>query len=137
MKSRWQVSRWQKVKAFCWQEWYVRPVQVIGAGLLIPAFVLAVVAARMSSIGMAYGSWAILALVGGLDLYILHLAKELDLEPVTITRWIRNLMPKHVDNMVMIGFIVLLWWLAGPLYSLFYMHGFLNDHFNEDRKKGE
>lgn len=108
--------------------------QKIGAGLLIPAFIVAVIAARMVSISVAYAGWAILAAVGIIDWYIIAEAKREGARAVTVTRYVRDLLPKRWDNIVMFAFIALVWWLTGPLYALFYVHGFLNDHFNEERR---
>jgi len=122
----------KKLWSRCQLEWDVHPLQVVGAIVLIPAFIIAVMAARADSVKLAYMSWALLALVGAIDLYIIRLARILRIGTVvTVTRWIRALLPEGADNIVMIGFIVLVWWLTGPLFALFYMHGFLNDHFNE------
>jgi len=122
-----------KIKDFFKSQWQLYTVQIVGAGLLIPAFALAVIAARSGNINLAYTAWIVLAVIGILDLYIIREAKQKDIQTVTITRWIRNLLPKKADNVIMFGFIGVVWWLAGPLYALFYMHGFLNDHFNENR----
>jgi len=122
-----------KIIDFVKNQWQLYPVQIVGAGLLIPAFALAVIAARSGNVNFAYTAWAVLAVIGGLDLYIICEAKRKDIQTITITRWVRNLLPKRIDNVVMFSFIGLVWWLAGPLYALFYVHGFLNDHFNEDR----
>jgi len=107
--------------------------QIIGAGLNIPAFLLAIIAARLNNKDVAYWAWGFLTAIGIIDLYIIRKAKLREEKAVTITRWIRDLLPKKIDNPLMFGFISLVWWLTGPLYALFYMHGFLNDHYNEAR----
>lgn len=122
-----------KTTDFIEEQWRLYPLQIEGAGMLVPAFVAAVAAARLENTGLAYAAWALLAVIGVLDLYIIRRAKRKDIQTVTITRWVRNLLPKKADNVIMFGFIGLVWWLTGPLYALFYVHGFLNDHFNEDR----
>ena len=122
-----------KITDFVKNQLRVYPFQIIGAGLLLPAFVLAVIAARRGDINIAYAAWAVLTVIGVLDLYIIRDARKKYIRVVTITRWVRNLLPKKTDLIVMFGFITLVWWLTGPLYALFYMHGFLNDHFNENR----
>ncbi len=122
-----------KITDFVKNQLRVWPFQIIGAGLLLPAFVLAVVAARRENMNIAYAAWAVLTVIGVLDLYIIRDARKKNIQVFTITQWVRESLPKRVDYVVMFGFIALVWWLAGPLYALFYMHGFLNDHFNENR----
>ena len=122
-----------KIINFMKEQWWLYPVQVMGAGFLLPAFVIAVIAARCNSEGLSYLGWSVLAVVGILDIYIIRKAKRAGIKTVTVTRWLRDLLPKKADNVVMFGFIALVWGLAGPVYALWYMHGFLNDHFNEDR----
>jgi hypothetical protein len=110
-------------------------LQIIGAVLLIPAFIIAIIAARMNSETIAFWwGWGILTPVGIIDLVIKYQAKRQGIPAIMITRWIRDLLPKGIDNIAMFGFIGLVWWLTGALFALFYMHGFLNDHFNEARK---
>ena len=121
------------IKEFVKTQWQMFSLQIIGAGYLIPAFILAIVAARTGNITVHYLAWFFLAAVGATDLHIIWNSKRKGIPTVTITRWIRNLFRKQVDNIIMFGFIALVWWLAGPLFALFYVHGFLNDHFNEDR----
>ena len=122
-----------KIKDFILTQWQLYPFQIIGAILLLPAFVISVFAARTESIKLAYIAWSILTVVGALDIYIIRQARKIHIKVITITRWVRNLLPKKADIIIMFGFISLVWWLTGPLYALFYMHGFLNDHFNENR----
>ena len=49
------------------------------------------------------------------------------------TNWQFYQLQMPADNVAMFVFIGLVWWYIGPLYALFYVHGFLNDHFNENR----
>ena len=122
-----------KIIDFIERNWQLYPLQIIGAVLLVPAFVISVIAARGNSMKFAYAAWTILTLIGVLDWYIIWQTKRQGIQTVTITRWVRNLLSKKWDNVIMFAFISLVWWLTGPLYALFYMHGFLNDHFNENR----
>jgi len=114
--------------------WKKYMLQILGAGLLIPAFIIAVIAARAGSEKLAlWLGWGCLTPVGIIDLYIKYRAKKEGQKAVMITRWVRDFLPKRIDTIIMFGFISIVWWLTGPLFALFYMHGFLNDHFNETR----
>lgn len=95
---------------------------------------VAILAARTQNLDLTHLGWALLAMVGVVDLWIMWKGRGPEIKTVTITQWIRKLLPKRIDLPVMIGFIVLVWALVGPLYALYYTHGFLNNHFNEDRK---
>ena len=124
---------WNQIVNWIKNQWKVYPLQIIGAGLLIPAFIIAVIAARTNSDLYAYLSWGLLAIILLIDVNLKWQAKWSGTKATMVTRWIRELLPKRVDNVIMIAFIPLVWWLTGPLFALFYMHGFLNDHFNENR----
>jgi len=122
-----------KIKDYVKVQWRLFPLQIFGAGILIPAFVVAVLAARKQSLDLTHLAWLILAVVGVIDLVIIYKGRKIGVKTLTITQWVRALLPKKTDLPVMLGFIVLVWWLVGPLLALFYTHGFLNNHFNEDR----
>jgi len=115
------------------------PIQVVGSACMLPAFILMIMAAYMYKVSgylsylICYVAWLTYAAVGVVDLYLLWKAKIDGVKAVTITKWWRALLPKYLDNIVMIGFIVLVWVLVGPLFALFYLAGFLNNHLNEAR----
>ena len=126
------------------KNWESYPLQMIGAGLLFPAYLFAVIAQRA---GVKTGyfdwnfqqftvmDWAYLCLtaIGLLDVWIIYQGRKQNVKTRVITNWVRGLLPKKLDLFVMFGFIILTWALVGPLPCLWYIHGFLNDHFNEER----
>lgn len=142
------IKKWFK-EHFDWDRF---KLQITGFIILQLSFVLMIVAAQIagramvkgnciqevfkSIIGLAQLSLFLAAVTGAIDIYIIRKAKRRDEKPVTITRWFRELLPKKIDTPLMIGYIVAIGFITGPLGWLvagIYLHGFLNDHFNEDR----
>jgi hypothetical protein len=72
----------------------------IGAGLIAVSFVL---------MGMGKHEYALgsLVVVGILDLILSYKDRE------TITQWIHSLFLRQIDVGIMIGLLVLTWWLMG------------------------
>jgi len=105
------------------------PIQVVGSACMLPAFILMIMAAYMYKVSgspsylICYAAWLTYAAVGVVDLYLLWKAKIDGVSAVTITKWWRALLPKYLDNIVMVG----------SLFALFYLAGFLNNHLNEAR----
>jgi hypothetical protein len=94
-------------------------LQLTGACLLIASFV-------MAFLNMIMFAWITLACVGLLDLYLIYIAKV-----IRITDWIRALWGHAIDNVVMIGLVVLVWWLKGETIALWFLLGLLNNHLFE------
>ena len=93
--------------------------QIVGTVLLVIAFVLAFQ-------NYIIGAWAILLLVGILDLIIIRVYKD-----ITISRWIRGLTGPRLDNVIMFGLVILCFWLKGEVIALWFLFGLLNCHFFE------
>jgi hypothetical protein len=89
-----------------------------------------------SIIFLAQASLFLAAVTGFIDYYIIYIAKQLGVKAVTITRWFRDILPKKIDTPLMIFCIIVIGLVSGPLgwlVAAIYLHGFLNDHFNEER----
>lgn len=101
------------------QQWDKYKVQMIGAVLLVIAFVLAV-------LNKAVEAWIVLVSVGILDLCLIYIWKD-----ITISRWIRGLTGSKVDTVIMLGLVALCWWLKGEAIALWFLLGLLNNHLFE------
>ena len=99
--------------------WGAHAVRVIGAFALIAAFVWALV-------GVVSFAWITLIIVGLIDLYLIYIVKE-----ITISRWIRQLCGHRMDNVIMIGLCVAVWFWKGETLALWFVLGLLNNHFFE------
>lgn len=99
--------------------WNLYNIQIIGALLMIVAFILAL-------FNNAWGGWIILAIIGAIDIYLIYWREDW-----TVTKWIRNLTGHRIDNIIMIGLIILCWALKGELIALWFTLGLLNNHFFE------
>jgi len=100
-------------------EWNINRLQMVGAVLLVLAFMLAF-------INLVWLTWGILAAVGCIDLYLITIVKQ-----ITITKWIRIQFPKPVDTILIFALIVLVWWLKSEVTALWFVFGLLNSHFFE------
>lgn len=99
--------------------WDKYQFQIIGALLLVIAFVSAIVTDN-------WLPWIPLVAVGGIDLYIIYVLKQR-----TITKWIRSLTKKHWDRIIMFGLIGVCWWLKGEVVALWFALGLINNHLFE------
>lgn len=134
----------KRIKEWFKGQWQMYPLQIVGALLLVPAYLFAVVAQR-AGVDTGFFNWdferftvmdwayACLTAVGLLDVWIIYQGRKQNVKTKVITNWVRSLLPKKLDLVVMFGFISLTWALVGPMPCLWYIHGFLNDHFNENR----
>jgi len=95
------------------------PTQSIGAMILMFAFAMALT----SRINEAITS---LIFVGIIDLYLIYIAGE-----KSISFWIRGLMPKYFDNLVMAGLLVLVWHVCSLQITIWFILGILSNHLFE------
>ena len=93
--------------------------QTCGAILLLVTFATALA-------GFVWIPWVLLCTVGLIDLYLIYIRKE-----TTITKWVRSLWGRRIDNIVMLSLIGLIWWLKGEGIALWFLLGLLNNHLFE------
>jgi hypothetical protein len=97
-------------------------LQLTGALLMVFVFISAIM-------GWTFLGWGTAIIVGLIDLYLIYILKA-----ERITQWIRGLTGHTIDNIILIGLIVLVWALKGPDIALWFFLGSMNTHFFEMNK---
>ena len=102
-----------------------RILQIAGTAGIVLSFILLL-------LGRAAETWSALIIVGLIELALIYLYKS------KITSFVRNLYPKKIDTIVMLGLVPVVWILAnnfgpvpGEYAAAYYLLGMLNSHFHE------
>jgi hypothetical protein len=104
-------------------------LQNVGSVLILAAYVGFLLAAKSSNLYIPLVTWLMCLLPVGIIELILMFKHN-----ATITEYVRSLVGKKIDTVLMIGSIVLTWWLAGELAAGFFFIGFLVAHFGEKQE---
>ena len=102
-----------KIKA----HWEMYPVQMVGAGLLLIAFMCGM-------LHLTWPAWGFLAAVGVIDLYLIFIIKT-----KTVSWVIQKLTGRKVGMVILFSLIPLVWWRCGEYAALFFLFGILDVHF--------
>ena len=111
-----------KVPAF----WF----QLTGSLLLVAFYVMLAVCKKATNPDLA-ALWVWLLI--GIPVGIIEITVKW-MHSTTITKWVRGLANKTVDTIVMLVFIGVTWWLAGPFAAGYFFTGFLDNHFGEKQE---
>lgn len=86
-----------------------------GAGLIVTAFAL-------TALGFGVAALLTLLVAGIID--ILLVTKK----QATISNWVHKVIPKRIDNVILVGLVVFTWWMWGPETFLPVMLGVITGH---------